>query len=113
MTTALPEFLIKTPDGEILVAGHRIGLFHLVEHYNEGESAEMLASRYPTLTLSLVHRIIAFYLDHQAEVDAYAADCSGIMAQQRRMAQSVDLNALRRRLSGNGVTKSATETQVH
>jgi uncharacterized protein (DUF433 family) len=56
----LPDFLTQAPDGEIRLAGHRIGLFHVVQGYNEGESAEMLASRYPTLPLSLVHKAIAF-----------------------------------------------------
>jgi uncharacterized protein (DUF433 family) len=113
MEIVLPDCLTRTTAGEILVAGHRIGLFQLVEHYNEGESAEMLASRYPTLSLALVHRIIAFYLDNQAEVDAYVVDCSGIMTQQRKSAQTVDVNTLRQRLSESDVTKGTTETQVH
>jgi uncharacterized protein (DUF433 family) len=57
----LPDFMTQLPDGEIRVSGHRIGLYHLVQCYNEGESAEMTASRYPTLTLPLVHKALAFY----------------------------------------------------
>jgi uncharacterized protein (DUF433 family) len=72
----LPDFLKRTDDGEIQLTGHRIGLYHLIQHYNEGESAEMLASRFPTLSLSHVHKVIAFYLDNQVEIDAYVADCS-------------------------------------
>ena len=67
----LPEFLVQTADGEILVKDHRIGLYHLVQSYNEGDSAEMLASRYPTLPLPLAHKVIAFYLENQNAVDAY------------------------------------------
>jgi uncharacterized protein (DUF433 family) len=95
----LPDFLTQTSDGEIRLAGHRIGLFHIVQGYNEGESAEMLASRYPTLPLSMVHKTIAFYLDNRAEVDAYVAECSKSLDEQRRAAPVLDLSDLRQRLS--------------
>jgi uncharacterized protein (DUF433 family) len=110
---ALPEFLTRTVDGEILVTGHRIGLYHLIARYNEGESAEMLASRYPTLPLALVHHIIAYYLDNQADVDAYIADCSNAIAQQRSAAHSADVNSLRQRLLQNGNSMNSPKTQVH
>jgi hypothetical protein len=38
----LPEFLTDA-GGEIVLSGHRIGLYHVVQRYNEGDSAEMLA----------------------------------------------------------------------
>ena len=37
----LPDFLTPEPTGEIRVTGHRIGLFHIVQYYNDGYSAEM------------------------------------------------------------------------
>ncbi len=108
----LPDYLNRLPDGEIVVAGHRIGLFHLVQYYNEGESAEMLASRYPTLSLALVHRVIAFYLDHLSEVDGYVADCMGALDGQERSARQVNLSALRLRLSPGSASASAAESSV-
>jgi uncharacterized protein (DUF433 family) len=69
----LPEFLVDHPDGEIRLTGHRIGLYHVVYFYNEGFSPEMLVGQFPTLPLALVHKVIAFYLENQAEVDAYVA----------------------------------------
>jgi uncharacterized protein (DUF433 family) len=95
----LPEFLTQSPDGEIRPTGHRIGLYHLVQHYNDGDSAEMLAARYPTLPLALVHRVIAFYLDNQRDVDAYIAACAAAINQEQQGATPLDLNALRGRLS--------------
>jgi uncharacterized protein (DUF433 family) len=94
----LPDFLTES-DGEIRFAGHRIGLEHLVDAYNEGDSAEMLASRYPTLSLSLVHRAIAYYLDNQVAVDAYVTSCTGDIARQRARGRQVDSAALRQRLA--------------
>ena len=99
----IADFLTQTPDGEIRLAGHRIGLVHIVQGYNEGESAEMLASRYPTLPLSLVHKTIAFYLDNHAEVDVYVDQCSKALDDMRRAGPVLDLSDLRQRLSAGHV----------
>jgi len=69
----LPDFLTAWAHGEIMLKGHRIALHHIVPLYNEGYSAEMLLSRFPTLSLPLIHKVIAFYLENQADVDAYVA----------------------------------------
>jgi uncharacterized protein (DUF433 family) len=67
----LPPFLTEWPYGEIMVTGHRIGLFHIVVHHNEGESVEQLHERYPTLSMSLIEDVLAFYRDNRQEVDEY------------------------------------------
>jgi uncharacterized protein (DUF433 family) len=95
----LPDFLTKLPDGEIVATGHRIGLYHLVEHYTEGDSAEMLACRYSTLSLPLVHKILAFYLENRSEVDAYVEACAAAIDGQQRGGARLDLDTLRRRLA--------------
>jgi hypothetical protein len=45
-----------------------------VYFYNEGYSPEMLVGQFPTLPLALVHKVIAFYLENQPEVDRYVAE---------------------------------------
>ena len=45
----LPEFLVAAADGDILLRDHRIGLYHVVEKYNDGDSPEMLVCHYPGL----------------------------------------------------------------
>lgn len=100
----LPDFLTQSADGEIRLANHRIGLYQLVQAYNEGESAEMLASRYPTLSLSLVHKTIAFYLDNQAEVDAYVGQCAEALAGLRQAGPVLDLSDLRQRTQTSAAT---------
>ena len=79
----LPEFLMEHPYGEIRLTGNRIGLEHVVQFYKEGFSPEMLHEQYPTLPLALVHKLIAFYLENQAEVDAYVAQCAAEIERQR------------------------------
>jgi uncharacterized protein (DUF433 family) len=67
----LPDFLAQDRYGYIHLAGHRIGLRHVVELYNDGYTPEMLHDHFPTLPLALVHKVIAFYLENRAEADAY------------------------------------------
>jgi uncharacterized protein (DUF433 family) len=68
-----PDCLHWSPDGEIRVLGHRIGLYHLIRLYNEGYNAEMLLCQYPTLELVTIHKVIVFYLENRALVDDYLA----------------------------------------
>lgn len=78
-----PEILTRDSSGEIRLTGHRIGLFHVVHHYNEGYSPEMLAYQFPSLPLAMIHRVIAFYLENRAEVDAYVTSCRSQLSEQR------------------------------
>jgi uncharacterized protein (DUF433 family) len=71
----LPDFLTRHEKGEIRLTGHRIDLFHFVDFYNQGNSAEMLLGLFPTLNLALIHKVIAFYLENKADVDTYVAHC--------------------------------------
>jgi uncharacterized protein (DUF433 family) len=93
----LPDFLAQDPDGFVRVAGHRIGLHHLVHFYNEGYSPEMLADQFPTLPLPIIHKVIAFYLENRAEVDAHCAPFHDDVLRQVQSAPGTDLAELRRR----------------
>src|SRR5439155_8473648 len=98
-TMTLPDFLTQHAGGEIRLTGHRIGLFHLIHYYNEGYSPEMLVCQYPTLPLSLVHKVLAWYLENQREADRYLADCAAELAGQRAAnPKRLDLASLRQRL---------------
>lgn len=93
----LPDFLTQDADGFIRLSGHRIGLHHVVRLYRDGYTAEMLVEHYPTLSLALVHRVIAFYLDNRAEVDAYLTREQAEFETQAAAAQGPGLAELQRR----------------
>jgi len=97
----LPDFLSEA-DGEVRLAGHRIGLVHVVKAYNDGHSAEMIAAEFPTLPLAMVHKVIAFYLDNQADVDSYVAvhdrEMAALERQSRPAGSTPTVAELRRRL---------------
>ena len=79
----LPEFLVEGLDGEILITGHRITLYHFIDGYWESHSAEKLQELYPTLDLDLIQKIITFYLQNKAEVHAYVAREKAEIERQR------------------------------
>ena len=91
----LPDFLNLTTLGSIRLTGHRIALEHVVEFYSQGFSAEMLLEQFPTLPLALIHKIIAFYLENRADVDAYVAGSAPVP--DAIPPASPDLAELRRR----------------
>jgi len=64
----LPDFLTTDSDDEIRLAGHRIRLIDVAQRYQEGFSVEGIVEHYPSLNLSLVHKVIAYFLEHEAEV---------------------------------------------
>jgi uncharacterized protein (DUF433 family) len=95
----LPEFLTRDDDGHVHVTGHRIGLQHLVYFYNQGQSPEMLACQFPTLSLALIHKAIAFYLENRDAVDRYVVEDDAEIERQRAASpKGPSLAELRRRL---------------
>ena len=98
-TMELPDFLSRDAEGDIRLTGHRIGLIHLVQYYNDGYSPEMLMCQYPTLSLALIHKVIAFYLENRTEVDRYVATCNDELSRQRGTnPKRLDVTTLRQRL---------------
>jgi len=61
---------IEQRDGGYYVAGTRVSLDSLVYGFRSGESPETIQQQFPSLSLEQVYGAIAFYLGHQAEVDA-------------------------------------------
>ena len=96
----LPDFLTQDSDGYTHVTGHRVGLHDVVFFYNQGYSAEMLQEAFPTVPLAVIHKILAYYLENQADVDAsLAADDSEMEKQRAAAPRGPDLAELRRRLN--------------
>src|ERR1700684_4180358 len=98
-TMQLPDFLTRDEPASIRLAGHRIGLAHLLHWYNEGYSPEMLLSEYSDIPLPLIYKVIALYLENQAEIDAYLAECQAEIDKQRqRTPSSPTVAEMRQRL---------------
>ena len=104
----LPDFLSEGPYGEIRVTDHRIGLYHIVKYYNEGYSPEMLQEQFPTLSLSLIHKIIAYYLENRAAVTDYCDRCRAeLNRQEAETPRGPGIDELRKRLAAQRRAESA------
>jgi uncharacterized protein (DUF433 family) len=68
---ARPIQFDSTPNGGFRIRGTRIPMERVVTAYRMGDTPEQIVDDYDTLTLADVHRVIAFYLDHRATIDAY------------------------------------------
>jgi uncharacterized protein (DUF433 family) len=70
----LPEFLTMWPNDEVVLTGHRIGLYSVIDRFQRGRSVKEIHAEFPTLEPELIHRVLAFHACHRAEVDAYVAE---------------------------------------
>jgi uncharacterized protein (DUF433 family) len=84
--------IVSTPgafDGKPHVAGHRLTVQQIVICHRRGrQSPEDIIADYPGLTLADVHAALAYYFDHQTEIDA------DIEADDMRWAEVERQNAL-------------------
>ena len=55
------------------VKGTRVALDSIIYQFQQGRSPEAIQDAFPALSLSQVYAAIAYYLDHQAELDEYLA----------------------------------------
>jgi uncharacterized protein (DUF433 family) len=95
----LPEFLHPDADGVIRVSGHRLRLIDIALRYEEGLSPEGISEYFDALSLPLVHKLIAFYLENEAEVaELIVADRHATDDLEARTPKGPTLVELRRRL---------------
>jgi uncharacterized protein (DUF433 family) len=69
ITAVIPLF--TDPQGTIRVRGSRVTLDTIVTAFRAGATAEEITQRFPTVALADIYQIIAHYLNHTAEIDAY------------------------------------------
>ncbi len=71
-TMAIP--LTVTDEGAIRIGNTRVRLDTVVYAFNEGYTAEEIVAQYPTLDLTDVYAVIAYYLGHRIAVDEYVVE---------------------------------------
>ena len=103
-------------DGVVRVGNTRVTLDTVIATFKEGATAEEIVAQYPSLSLGDVYAVIGYYLQRQAEVDAYLNQRQKLAEQIRQQnearfnQQGIRERLLARRLSsgteGNAVTDS-------
>jgi uncharacterized protein (DUF433 family) len=101
----LPDFLTEVPYGEIRLTGSRIGLYHVISDFNHGYSLEQLQEEFPDLSPELLNKVLEFYHQNRAEVDAYMARLEEESERQRRTWKPIDVEELKRRWRAMGRTE--------
>ncbi len=70
-TATITVPLEQTAEGVFRVSGTRVTLDTVVMAFLQGATAEEIVMRYPSLSLADVYAVVGYYLQHQADVDAY------------------------------------------
>jgi uncharacterized protein (DUF433 family) len=72
------------------VVGTRVSLDSIVYCFWNGDSPESIAQSFPVLTLEQVFGAIAYYLDHQDEIDEYLKQGEADYDAMREAARKAD-----------------------
>lgn len=71
---APPKTPLRVMDGDLYVGSTGIPFSCVIGLYRRGEAAETIQGEpYPSLSLGEVYAVIAYYLEHQPEMDAFLA----------------------------------------
>jgi len=79
----LPIRVDDESGGALRVGPTRVTVETVLGTFRSDVSAEEIIARYPTLSLADVYAVIAHYLRHRAEFDAYLDECDRLFEQRR------------------------------
>lgn len=84
------QYVTKLKNGAYRVAVTRISLDSVVYAFWRGESPETIVDSFPDLTLEQTFGAIAYYLAHQAEIDAYLTEGDAEFERLRQRAREAN-----------------------
>ncbi len=71
LETIINAPLTLTEDGTIRIAGSRVSLDSVLHHFKLGSTAEEIAQKFPSLRLSDIYCVIAWYFRNRETAEAY------------------------------------------
>jgi uncharacterized protein (DUF433 family) len=97
MTQTVP--LTRGEDGVFRVTGSRVTFDSIAHLFNGGATAEQIQEDFPSLALTDIYSVLAYYLQHRSEADDYLRGQAGAAAEVRREVEGkLDSRSLRERL---------------
>lgn len=92
--------LRRDSSGALRVGSSRVLLELVIRAFEDGATPETIAQQYPTTTLADIYGVIAYYLRHRKEVDAYLAERERQAEEVRRQIErrQGDMTEVSRRL---------------
>ncbi|HZF39138.1 MAG TPA: DUF433 domain-containing protein [Blastocatellia bacterium] len=89
METATRQY-VEFIEGDYFVIGSRVLLDAIISEFLDGRSLETIQQSFPTLKLAEIYGAIAFYLDHQTEINSYLQQRRADYESRRQMSISQD-----------------------
>lgn len=68
---AEPVPISYNADDVAIISGTRIPIDTVIYTFLDGSTPEQIVQKFPVLTLAQVYLLIAYYLNHRAEIDVY------------------------------------------
>ena len=97
MAQAVP--LTQGEGGVFRITGTRVTLDSIVREFKDGATPEQIQEDFPSVTLSDIYSVIAYYLQHSRAVEDYLGAQAQAAKEVRREVESrVDTRRLRERL---------------
>lgn len=94
-----PNPIRMDADGTARIGNTRVRLASVLYHHRQGATPEEIHEIFPSISLADVYAAIAYYLNHQAEVDAYLGASETEAERIRREVESrPETKALREKL---------------
>jgi len=92
--------LRRDSSGGLRIGKSRVLLELVIHAFEDGATPEAITQRYPTATLAAIYSVLAYYLRHQKEIEAYLTEREQKAETVRRRIESGqrDLAGLRKRL---------------
>jgi len=63
--------LMQEANGTVRISGSRVTLDTIIGAFQKGATAEQIQDSFPSLSLAQIYGAIAYYLNHEADVETY------------------------------------------
>jgi len=82
---------VQQRDGELYIGRSRVTLSSAISAWKQGDQRpESIVAAYPTLSLAAAYGAVAYYLDHQNELEQYFAEGRREFERRRAESQTAD-----------------------
>ncbi len=97
MAQAVP--LTRGEGGVFRITGTRVTLDSIVREFKDGATPEQIQEDFPSVTLSDIYSVVAYYLQHSRSVEDYlSAQAKAATEVRREVEGGVDTRGLRERV---------------
>lgn len=104
---------VEARNDNLYIRGTRVQFESIIRYWQQGQTPEDLHRAFPSVRLAAVYGTLAFYLDHQDEMDAFLAASAAEWARLRAEAEAVDPEryaSLRKRIAEARARMEAAES---